>query len=158
MKQVDERLGELGLALPQVFAPPPGVEFKFELVKVTGSVAYVSGHGPMNGSEILAVGKVDRDVSLDQARAAARVTVLSILASLEQELGSLNRVVAWHKLAGFVNASEGFDKTPAAINAASELILDLWGDAGRHARSAIGVAQLPFNWPVEIEAVVEVTT
>lgn len=156
MAQIEAKLDDLGLTLPQPFAAPAGVEFRFDLVRVADGLAHISGHGPMDGSNVLATGKVDEDVSLADAGDAARLTLLSMLASLQAELGDLDRVVGWHKLVGFVNASAGFDRMPAVINGASELVLQLWGDAGRHARSAIGVAQLPFNWPVEIEAIVEV--
>src|SRR5918996_893422 len=79
----------------------------------------------------------------------------SIFRSLEDELGDLDRVTGWVKALGLVNCAPGFNKTPAVVNGFSELVLEVWGDAGRHARSAIGVAELPFDWPVEVEAVVE---
>jgi enamine deaminase RidA (YjgF/YER057c/UK114 family) len=95
-------------------------------------------------------------VTLEQGYEAARLTGLSILASLKAELGELDRVTGWVKALGLVNCSPGFNVTPAVINGFSDLILDLWGDAGRHARSAIGAAELPFEIPVEIEAIAEV--
>jgi enamine deaminase RidA (YjgF/YER057c/UK114 family) len=98
-------------------------------------------------------GKVGDAVTLEQAYEAARLTGLSILASLKAELGDLDRVTAWGKVLGLVNCAPGFNSTPAVINGFSDLILQLWGDAGQHARSAIGVAELPFDIPVEIEAV-----
>ena len=156
MGQVEDRLDELGLSLPAPFAPPPGVEFKFDLVRVQGGLAYVSGHLPVDGDRVLAQGKVDADVSVEDAYEAARLTGLSILASLKQELGELDRVTGWVKALGLVNCSPGFSKTPAVINGFSELILEVWGEAGRHSRSAIGAAELPFDVPVEVEAIVEV--
>lgn len=157
MGKIEDRLSELGLALPTPFAPPPGVEFKFDLVRVHGELAYVSGHLPMDGDRVLVQGEVEADVSVEEASEAARLTGLSILASLKQELGELDRVSGWVKALGLVNCSPGFGKMPAVINGFSELILDVWGDAGRHARSAIGAGGLPFDVPVEIEAIVEVT-
>jgi enamine deaminase RidA (YjgF/YER057c/UK114 family) len=154
--RIDEKLGELGLGLPRVFAPPPGVEFKFDLVRVSGGYAYVSGHGPLDGSTVLTRGKVGADVSPEQAYDAARQTALSVLASLRQELGDLDRVQRWVKLLGLVNCAPGFNVTPGVINGFSDLVLELWGDAGRHARSAIGASELPFDIPVEVEAVVEI--
>jgi enamine deaminase RidA (YjgF/YER057c/UK114 family) len=154
MGRIDERLSELGLTLPAVLQAPPDFEVKFELVRVAGDVAYVSGHGPVDGSGPLVVGRVGAEVSLEQAYDAARATALSMLASLRQELGDLDRVRSWIKALGFVNCAPGFTTTPAVINGFSDLILELWGDAGRHARSAIGAAELPFGMPVEIEAVV----
>ena len=102
----------------------------------------------------MSIGKVGRDVSEEQAYEAARLTALAILGSLKRELGDLDRVTAWIKALGFVRCAEGFDATPAAINGFSDLILEIWGEAGRHARSAIGAGQLPFGMPVEVEAVV----
>jgi len=154
--QIEDRLSALGLALPRPFAPPPGVEFKFDLVRVHGGLAYVSGHLPVDGDRVLVQGKVDADVSVEEAHEAARHTGLSILASLKQELGELDRVRGWVKALGLVNCSPGFSKTPAVVNGFSELILELWGDAGSHSRSAIGAAELPFDVPVEVEAVVEI--
>jgi enamine deaminase RidA (YjgF/YER057c/UK114 family) len=157
MAGIEGRLAELGLELPAPLAAPPGVELPFELVRVSGGHAYVSGHVAMDGSEVLFQGKVGGDVTLEQAQEAARATGLSILAALKQELGDLDRVVRWVKALGLVNCAPGFNQTPAVINGFSHLILDLWGpDAGAHARSAIGVAELPFDVPVEIEAIVEI--
>jgi len=156
MGRIADRLAELGLELPRPFAAPAGVEFKFELVRTSGALAYVSGHGPVDGDRTLVAGKVGADVSGEEAAEAARLTGLAILASLRAALGDLDRVAGWAKAFGMVNCAPGFNKTPAVINGFSELILEVWGpDGGRHARSAIGVAELPFDWPVEIEAVVE---
>jgi enamine deaminase RidA (YjgF/YER057c/UK114 family) len=105
---------------------------------------------------VLTSGKVGADVSLEQAQDAARQTGLSILASLSEELGDLDRVRSWLKVIGFVNCAPGFNKLPAVVNGFTELIRDLWGDDGRHARSAIGVAELPLDWPVEVEGYVAV--
>jgi enamine deaminase RidA (YjgF/YER057c/UK114 family) len=156
MGRIEERLAGLGLTLPRVFAPPPGVEFKFSLVKLSGAHAYVSGHGPLDGSEVLIKGKVGADVDPASASEAARLTALSVLASLKQELGELDRVSGWVKVLGLVNCAPGFSATPGVINGFSELIVELWGDAGHHARSAIGASELPFDMPVEVEAIVEV--
>jgi len=154
MGTIEERLAERGLQLPAPLTPPPGVKLPFELVRVHGGLAYVSGHGPFDGELQLFKGSVGGDVTVEQGYEAARATALSMLASLKRELGELDRVTSWIKALGFVKCAEGFDVTPAAINGFSELILDLWGDAGRHARSAIGAGELPFGMPVEVEAVV----
>jgi len=153
---IEDKLSELGLTLPRPFAPPPGVKFAFELVRVCDGLAYVSGHLPMDGEEVLVQGKVDTEGSVKEAHEAARLTGLSIFASLKQELGDLDRVTGWAKALGLVNCSPGFSKTPAVINGFSELILDVWGEAGNHARSAIGASELPFDVPVEVEAIVEI--
>jgi enamine deaminase RidA (YjgF/YER057c/UK114 family) len=153
---IEERLAELGLELPAPLVAPPGVELPFELVRVSGGHAYISGHVAMDGSEVLFQGKVGADVTVEQARQAARATGLSMLIALKQELGDLDRVVRWVKALGLVNCAPGFNQTPAVINGFTDLIIDLWGpEAGAHARSAIGVAELPFDAPVEIEAIVE---
>jgi len=155
MSQIDERLSLLGLQLPAAPQAPPGVTFTFEFVRVAGDLAYVSGHGPIDGAEVTVVGKVGAEVSVEQAYDAARATALSMLASLKLALGDLDRVQGWVKALGLVNCAPGFNATPAVINGFSDLIVELWGDPGRHARSAIGVAELPFDMPVEIEAIVQ---
>jgi enamine deaminase RidA (YjgF/YER057c/UK114 family) len=155
--RIAARLAELGLTLPAPFAAPPGVEFRFDLVRVSGGLAYVAGHGPLDGSDVLMRGKVGADVTPEQGYEAARLTALSVLASLERELGDLDRVARWVKLLGLVNCAPGFTATPGVVNGFSDLVLELWGDDGRHARSAIGVAELPFDIPVEVEAIVEIT-
>jgi enamine deaminase RidA (YjgF/YER057c/UK114 family) len=152
---IEERLADLGLELPAPFSPPPGVEFKFDLVRVSGIYAHVSGHGPIDGADVLISGKVDTDVSMERASEAARLTGLSILSSLKQHLGELDRVTGWVKALVLVNCAPGFVATPGIANGFSELIHQLWGDAGGHARSAIGAAELPFDIPVEIEAIAE---
>ena len=91
-----------------------------------------------------------------RAHDAARLTALSVFASLDRELGDLDRVTRWVKVLGLVNCAPGFNAMPAVVNGFSDLVVQVWGDAGRHARSAIGVAELPFDIPVEVEAVVEV--
>jgi enamine deaminase RidA (YjgF/YER057c/UK114 family) len=157
MNEIEDRLTQLGLELPAPAGAPPGVRLPFASVRVQGDVAYISGHGPFDGDRVLVSGRVGAEVSLEQAYDAARATGLSILASLKQELGALERVAGWIKALGFVNCADGFDATPAVINGFSDLILELWGDAGRHARSAIGASVLPFGIPVEIEAIVALT-
>jgi enamine deaminase RidA (YjgF/YER057c/UK114 family) len=154
MGVIEDRLGELGLELPALPAAPPGVRLPFEFVRVHGDVAYVSGHGPLDGDRVLFTGRVGAEVSVEQGYEAARATGLSMLASLKRELGDLDRVTGWLKALGFVTCGEGFNATPAVINGFSDLILALWGDAGRHTRSAIGAGALPFGMPVEVEAVV----
>jgi enamine deaminase RidA (YjgF/YER057c/UK114 family) len=158
MGRISDRLAELGLELPAPFAPPPGIEFPFALIKVSGGFGYVSGHLPVDGAEVLMTGRVgDGGLRLEQGQEAARLTGLSIFASLQAELGDLDRVTGWVKALGLVQCAPGFDKPPAVINGFTDLVLEVWGpDAGRHARSAIGAEQLPFGVPVEVEAIVEV--
>jgi enamine deaminase RidA (YjgF/YER057c/UK114 family) len=158
MGRIADKLAELQLELPEPFAPPPGVEFPFDLVKVSGGHAYISGHLPVDGNEVLVTGRVGDQLDVQQGYDAARLTGLSIFASLAAVLGDLDRVGGWVKALGLVQCAPGFDKPPAVINGFTDLVLEVWGpEAGRHARSAIGAAQLPFDVPVEIEAVVEVS-
>jgi len=150
-------LNERGLELPSPFVPPPGLDLPFSWIRVSGGYAYVSGHGPLAGNDVLVTGKVGTDVSVERGYEAARLTALSIFASLAQGLGDLDRVTGWVKALGLVNCAPGFNLTPAVINGFSDLVLELWGEEGRHARSAIGAAELPFDMSVEIEAIVEVS-
>ncbi|MCX7893564.1 MAG: RidA family protein [Burkholderiales bacterium] len=149
------RLAERGLALPAPTRPPPGVVLPFAWVRVVGDRAFVSGHGPVKPDGSLAgpFGKVGREVSVEQGYASARLVALAILASLERELGDLERIAAWGRVFGMVSSAPGFNRQPAVINGFSDLILDLFGpERGQHARSAVGMAELPFDIPVEIEA------
>ena len=158
MSKIDQKLNDLGLALPPPLRLPPGAVLPFPWVRVVGTRAIISGHGPTNADGTLAgpLGKVGREVSLEQAHAAARLTGLSILASLKRELGDLDRIAAWSRVFGMVNSAPGFDKQPAVINGFTDLILEVFGaEKGAHARSAVGLAELPFGIPVEIEGEVE---
>jgi enamine deaminase RidA (YjgF/YER057c/UK114 family) len=158
MSSIEERLSALGLALPGPVIPPPGVVLPFRFVRVLGTRAFISGHGPQNPDGTIAspLGKVGRELDIAQGYAAARLTALSILGSLKRELGDLDRVLAWGRVFGMVNAAPGFNRMPGVINGFSDLIIELYGaQAGAHARSAVGMAELPFDIPVEIEAEVE---
>lgn len=155
MSAIERRLEELGLRLPAPMAPPAGHEFPFALVRVSGAHAYASGHGPADGAEYLLHGKVGDALTVEQGYDAARLCALSMLAALKQELGELDRVAGWVRVVGYVNCTPGFPQTFLVVNGFSELILELWGEAGRHARAAPGVAALPFDIPVVAEAMVE---
>jgi enamine deaminase RidA (YjgF/YER057c/UK114 family) len=156
---IEHRLAELGFALPEPMPAPAGLRLPFPQVRIWDGRAYVSGHGPLQPDGTLwpARGKVGADLAEEEAYVAARATGLAILASLRRALGDLDRVTAWLRVFGMVNTAPGFDRTPAVINGFSDLIIDLWGpEAGPHSRSAIGVAELPFGIPVEIEAEVAI--
>lgn len=158
MSRIEQRLKALGLALPQPLQLPAGVSLPFPWVRIVGTRALFSGHGPTNADGSLAEprGKVGADVSLEQGRAAARLTGLAILGSLHRELGDLDRIAAWTRVFGMVNSAPGFNRQPAVINGFTELIIEIFGTLrGAHARSAVGLAELPFNIPVEIEGEVE---
>lgn len=153
-------MDNLGLVIPEPLKSLPGVALPFPWVRVHGSHAYISGHGPQlaDGSLAGPFGKVGADVTPEQAYEAARLTGLAIIGSLKRTLGDLDRITAWLKVLGLVNAAPGFTQTPAVINGFTDLIISIWGpDVGSHARSAIGVAELPFGIPVEIEGQVEIT-
>ena len=143
---IADRLVQLGIELPPVF-PPAG---NYLGCVVVGNMVHVGGHGPINGADIIR-GKVGDDLSLEEARRAARRTGLSILATLLAELGSLERIERIIKVFGMVNVAPGFNQTPSVIDGCSDLLVEIFGDAGRHTRSAVGLAELPFDIAVEIE-------
>ena len=156
--KIEEKLHALGLVLPEPMQAPPGMKLPFTPVRVRGNRAFISGSGPLNpdGSLAQPLGKVGAQVTLEQGYHAARLTGLAILGNLKRELGDLDRVTAWLRVFGMVNAAPGFTQTPSVINGFSDLILELYGpEVGAHARSAVGLAELPMSMPVEIEAEVE---
>jgi enamine deaminase RidA (YjgF/YER057c/UK114 family) len=150
---IEERLQELGIVLPAVF-PPAG---NYLGCVIDDNVVYAGGHGPVNGENIIR-GKVGADLSLAEGRLAARATALSILATLRAELGDLDRIARIVKVFGMVNVAPGFDQTPAVIDGCSDLLVDVFGPAGRHTRSAVGLAELPFGIAVEIELIARLRT
>ena len=156
---IEARLQQLGLALPGPIIVPAGARLPFAFVRVRGNRALVAGHGPqsVDGSIAPPFGKLGRELTVEEGYRAARLVALAILGSLKRELGDLDRVRAWLRAFGMVASAPGFAQQPAVINGFSDLILELYGaDAGQHARSAVGMAELPFNIPVEIEAEVEI--
>lgn len=151
MATPEERLTELGITLPDV-RPPAGA---YVPAVRSGNLVFLSGAGPIAAGRIV-TGKVGTDISQDEAVEAARLVGLQLLAALRWELGTLDKVTRVVKVLGMVNCAPGFNNTPAVIDGCSTLFLDVFGDAGKHARSAVGQAELPFDISVEIEAVVEV--
>ena len=151
MSRIDARLAALGIELPEVFGPVGN----YVGCVLSGSLLHVGGHGPVNGTDIV-TGKVGDSVDLADARRAARMTGLSLLATVRSELGDLDRVARIVKVFGMVNVAPGFNQTPAVIDGCSDLLVDVFGDAGRHTRSAVGMAELPFDIAVEIELIAEV--
>ena len=157
----DERIRELNLNLPKPIILPPNVEMQFSWVRISGNRVFISGHIALNadGSVSEVTGKVGGEVTIEQGYEAARQTGLAILSSLKRELGTLNNIIAWLRVFGMVNVEPGFVKTPLVMNGFSDLILDVFGkEIGNHSRSAVGMAELPFGEPVEIEAEVEIST
>ena len=146
---ISDRLAELGIELPQAAAPVAA----YVPVVVTGSLAHVSGQLPFVGGQLV-TGRLGEDVSLEQGHAAARACGLMILAQLDAALGSLERVERIVKLGAFVNSVAGFTDQPQVANGASELMAEIFGEAGKHARSAVGVPVLPLGAAVEVDAIV----
>jgi enamine deaminase RidA (YjgF/YER057c/UK114 family) len=147
----EKRLAELGIELPPVFAPVGN----YLGCKRSGGLLFVGGHGPTSAAGVIC-GKVGAEVSLERGREAARATALSMLATVRVELGSLDRVKQVVKVFGMVNCAPGFNRTPQVIDGCSDVLVEIFGDAGRHTRSAVGMAELPFDIAVEIEMVLEV--
>ena len=155
MSGADARLTELGIVLPAPLKLPQGMVLPFPWVNVRGDRAWISGHGPQeaDGSPAGPFGAVGDTVSVEEGYASARKTGLSMLGSLHRELGSLDRIAGWCRVHGMINCRERFDRTPAVLNGFTDLILEVFGaEVGAHARTAVGVAGLPMNFPIEIEA------
>lgn len=148
----EERLAELGLELPEAAEP----SFNYVPVTLHNGVAYVSGQLPKVNGAVRVFGKVGAEVDLETARGEARICILQGLACLKQELGSLDRIARILKINGYVASAPGFNAQPKVIDAASDLLGDIFGEAGRHARAAVGVTELPRNTVVEIEMTVAV--
>jgi len=142
------RLEAIGVELPAVSLPVGN----YLGCVIDERTVYVGGHGPVAGREVMR-GKIGADLTLEQGRSAARMTALSILATLQAELGELDRIERFIKVFGMVNVAPGFSETPAVIDGCSDLLVEIFGDAGRHTRSAVGMAELPFGIAVEIELV-----
>ena len=147
-----DRLKELELTLPQ----PPARGGVYVPVKQVGKLLFVSGQGPMVDGKPAFVGKVGAERTIEEGQEAARVCVLNTLAWLHEHLGDLNRIRDVVKLLGFVASAPGFNRQPEVINGASQLLVDILGDSGWHARSAIGSNELPGNITVEVESIFEV--
>ncbi|MGI9415997.1 MAG: RidA family protein, partial [Hyphomicrobiales bacterium] len=158
MSRIDAKLVELGLVLPDPIKVPEGMVLPFSWVRVCGNRAYVSGHIALapDGAVAAPFGKVGAELSEEQGYEAARLTGLAILGDLKRALGDLDRITAWLRVFGMVNTAPDFNRYPLVINGFSDLIIAVFGpEVGDHSRSAVGLAGLPFDTPVEIEAEVE---
>ena len=147
----ETRLAEMGITLAEPAAPTAN----FVLAVHTGNLVFLSGHGPMQENGEYMSGKVGEELDLTQAAAAARLTGISLLTSLKAQIGSLNRVKRIVKVLGMVNAVSDFTQHPQVMNGFSDFMVEVFGEKGKHARSAVGMGSLPFNIPVEIEMIVE---
>jgi enamine deaminase RidA (YjgF/YER057c/UK114 family) len=149
----ENRLSELGIALPQPAAPVAN----YVPASRTGNLLMVSGQlGFDLEGKLTAIGKVGAEVSVEEAKAAARLCAINILAQAKASLGSLDKVARIVRLGGFIAATPEFTQHPAVMNGASDLMVEVFGDAGRHARTTVGVTSLPLDSPVEIEALIEI--
>jgi enamine deaminase RidA (YjgF/YER057c/UK114 family) len=146
------RLKELNIELPQA----PKAMGLYAPVKIAGNMAYLSGQGPLTDGKLTCTGKVGKDVTVEQAQAAARLIAINTLSLLHEYAGDLNRVKSVVKVLGFVASAEGFNEQPTVINAFSQVLVDVFGENGRHARSAVGTNELPLNISVEIESIFEI--
>lgn len=145
------RLGQLGVALPQVVAP---LASYLPAVR-TGNLVYTAGQLPIEGGKLVRTGKVGAEVSPEEGKALARICVLNALAAVNSLVG-IDAVTQVVKVVGFVASAPGFNGQPSVVNGASDLLAEVFGDKGAHARSAIGVSELPMDAPVEVELIVEV--
>ncbi len=150
--EVEAKLEKLGLTLPEVRTPA----FNYIPTRRSGNTLYVAGHGPFKEGKLAYRGKVGRELTVEQGADAARITMLNCLASIRAAIGDLDKVNQVLRVFGMVASEEGFGQQPLVINGASDLLVELYGDRGRHARAAVGLFMLPGGMPVEIEMIVEV--
>jgi enamine deaminase RidA (YjgF/YER057c/UK114 family) len=148
---IDAVLSSLGITLPT----PPAAAGSYVPVVATGKLAFVSGQIPVTGGEVKFKGKVGRDITIEQGQQAARLCVVNALAQLKQFLGSLDRISRIVKVTGFVSCEPSFTDHPKVVNGASDLLVQVFGENGRHARAAVGMSSLPLDSAVEVELVVE---
>jgi enamine deaminase RidA (YjgF/YER057c/UK114 family) len=148
---IEDRLRELSIEIPT----PPNPAGSYIPVVTTGNLAFVSGQIPMKDGKVIVEGKVPEKQSLDSAREAAKICIINGLAQLKANLGSLDKITKFVRISGFVNSSQDFTEQPKVINAASDLLVEIFGDMAKHSRIAVGVASLPLNSTVEIDMIVE---
>ncbi len=149
---IEERLKELGITLPASSAP----KAMYIAAKQVGNTIFVSGQLPTKDGELLYTGKLGKEVTVEQGQEAARYCVINMMAAVKGVVGDLDKVKNVVKLQAFVNSTPGFAQQHIVTNGASQLLFDIFGEAGRHARTAVGVAELPLDAPIEIEAIIEV--
>ncbi len=148
---IENKLAELGITLPQAAAPAAN----YVPFVISGNLLFVSGQLPMEGGKIAVAGTLGGDVTLDDGQKAARLCAINIIAQARAALGDLDRVTRVVRLGGFVASAPGFTDQPKVVNGASDLMVTVFGDAGRHARAAVGVNVLPLGAAVEIDAIIE---
>lgn len=149
---IDEKLLSLGITLPS----PPAPAGSYVAVVISGNLAFVAGQIPLESGQVKFQGKVGKDISVEAGQQAARLCAINALAQLKATLGSLDRVKHVVKITGFVNCEPSFSDQPRVINGASDFLVQVFGDNGKHARAAIGVSSLPLQSAVEVEFIVEI--
>ncbi len=149
-----QRLSELGIQLPDTPIP----EASYIPAVQTGNLVYASGHTGLVNGKIVKCGKVGAEVSLEEGQASSRAAMINILSSIQSVIGNLNHIERVIRLTGYVASAQNFNQQPMVVNGASDLLIQIFGEKGKHARSAIGVAELPFNAPVELELIVSLKT
>ncbi|MGH9992594.1 MAG: RidA family protein [Nitrososphaera sp.] len=149
---IEQRLSYLGITLPA----PPAPAGSYVPVVISGNLAFVAGQIPMEEGQVKFAGKVGKDLTLEAAQQAARLCTINALAQLKLVLGNLDRIARFVKVTGFVNCDPSFTDHPKVINGSSDLLVQIFGDRGRHARAAVGVNSLPLDSAVEVEFVAEI--
>ncbi len=149
---IEQRLSSLGITLPA----PPASAGSYIPVVISGSLAFVAGQIPVEGGQVKFAGKVGKDLTLESAQQAARLCAINALAQLKLALGSLDRISRFVKVTGYVNSDSSFTDHPKVINGSSDLLVQIFGDRGKHARAAVGVSSLPLDSAVEVEFVAEI--
>jgi len=149
---IEDKLASLGITLPV----PPAPAGSYLPVVVSGNLAFVAGQIPSEGGQVKFKGKVGKDLPIEAGRQAARLCTVNALAQLKAALGSLDRIKHFVKVTGFVNCDPSFTEQPKVVNGASDLLVQVFGDSGKHARAAVGVSSLPLDSAVEVEFIVEV--
>jgi enamine deaminase RidA (YjgF/YER057c/UK114 family) len=152
---VRDKLRERGLTIPPAQVPPPGVQLTYKRLTRSGSTVFIAGHGPTNGDGWGYLGKIGRDLTVEDGVAAAQLTALNVLGTIERELGSLDGVTRWLRVTGYVNAVDGFTEQAKVVNGFTNLLLELYGPEALPSRTSVGVPDLPFGMPVEVDAILE---
>lgn len=152
---IRDKLAERGLDIPPGQVIPPGIQLTYRRLTKSGVIVFVAGHGPTNGDGWGFLGKIGRELSVDDGVAAAQLTALNVLGTIERELGPLDGVRQWLKVTGYVNAIEGFTEQARVVNGFSDLLVDLYGPDTLASRTSVGVSDLPFGMPVEVDAILE---
>jgi len=152
MPHYEKKLESLDIEIPS----PPEPAGAYIPAKRAGSLVFCSGQGPMKGGEFIYTGKVGSEVTVEEAYEAAQICTINCLAEIKSEIGSLDKIDQIVKVRGFVSSAEGFGKQPEVMNGASELLGKIFGESGKHARSALGTSELPRNIPVEVEIIASI--